>query len=213
MKFCIIGLGRFGYQVATGLAENGMEVLAIDSSETIIASIRDLVTHAICMRVIDETSLTNIGVQEMDTVVVATGEDFAQTILITALLKKRLHIKHVIARAINDIHREILYLTGADEVVLPEREIGIRLAGTLSHPFTELLQLNNRFSISQIKAPDAFVGKTIQKLALYKTYQVHCIAVKLAEEIVSVSPEYQVQKDDILLLSGNNKDLEKMARL
>src|SRR5258706_11709393 len=104
MKFCVIGLGRFGYQVATVLAENGMEVIAVDSNESIVASIRDLVTQAVCMRVTDEASLRSIGAEEMDTVIVATGENFAQSILITALLKKRLNVPHVIARAINDIH-------------------------------------------------------------------------------------------------------------
>src|SRR5256885_2026701 len=103
MKFCVIGLGRFGYQVATGLAEHGMEVMAVDSNEAIVASIRDQVTHAVCMLVVDEVSLRSIGIDEMDTVIVATGENFAQAILITALLKKRLHVPHVIARAINEI--------------------------------------------------------------------------------------------------------------
>jgi len=137
MKFCVIGLGRFGYQVATGLAEHGMEVLAVDSHEAIVASIRDYVTHAVCMRVTDEASLRSIGVDEMDTVIVATGENFAQSVLITALLKKRLNTQRVIARAINDIHQEILSLLGADEMILPEKEIGIRLADRLSSPFTD----------------------------------------------------------------------------
>ena len=110
MKFCVIGLGRLGYQLATGLAENGMEVMAVDSNESIIASIRDKVTQAICLRVTDEESLRNIGVEEMDTVIVATGENFAQSILITALLKKRLNMPKVITRAIDDLHKDILKL-------------------------------------------------------------------------------------------------------
>lgn len=87
MKFCVIGLGRFGYQLAKSLAEQGAEVLAIDSSESIVEAIRDRVTQAICTRIVDEDSLLEIGVGEMDTVIVATGEDFAQSVLITALLK------------------------------------------------------------------------------------------------------------------------------
>ena len=90
MKFCVIGLGRLGYQVAVTLAENGMEVMAVDSNEGIVASIRDKVTQAICMRVTDEASMRSIGVDEMDTVIVAMGENFAQSILITALIKKKL---------------------------------------------------------------------------------------------------------------------------
>ena len=87
MKFCVIGLGRFGYQVATVLSENGMEVLAIDSDESIVASIRDFVAHAIVMDVTDETSLRSVGVDEIDTVIVAMGENSTQSILITAYSK------------------------------------------------------------------------------------------------------------------------------
>ena len=81
MRFCVIGLGRFGYQVATVLGENGMEVMAIDSDESIVASIKDKVTQAICIRIKDESSLRSIGVEEMDTVIVAMGENFDQSVL------------------------------------------------------------------------------------------------------------------------------------
>lgn len=213
MKFCIIGLGRFGYHVATGLAENGMEVLAIDSNESIIAAIRDHVTQAICMRVTDEASLRSVDVDQMDTVIVAMGENFAQSILVTALLKKRLGIKRVIARAINDIHKEILHLTGADQVILPEREIGIRLADNLSTPFTELFRMSKDFSISLIKAPAPFIDKTIKQLNIYKTYHVYCIGVKKGDEITAMDPNYTIHADDKLIFSGANKDLEKLAKL
>ena len=172
MKFCVIGLGRFGQQVAKVLAENGMEVMAVDSNESIVASIRDNVTQAICMRVTDEASLRSIGIDEIDTVIVAMGENFAQSILITALLKKRLHIPHVIARAINEIHKEILTIVGADRVILPEQEIGIRLADNLSSPFTDLIRLTKDFSISQIIAPQSFVGKKVSDLDLYTKFYV-----------------------------------------
>jgi trk system potassium uptake protein TrkA len=134
MKFCVIGVGRFGYHVAVTLAENGMEVLAIDANETIIASIKDKVTQAICLRITDEESLRSVGVEDMDTVIVAMGENFAQSILVTALLKRRLHIKTIITRSISDIHRDILLLIGADQVVLPEREEGRRVADILPDP-------------------------------------------------------------------------------
>jgi trk system potassium uptake protein len=88
MKFCVIGVGRFGYHVATTLADNGMEVLAVDSNETVIASIRDKVTQAVCMRVTDEEALRSIGVDEMDTVIVAMGENFAQSIFSNSSFKE-----------------------------------------------------------------------------------------------------------------------------
>jgi len=213
MKFCVIGLGRFGQQVATVLAENGMEVMAVDSNESIVASIRDNVTQAICMRVTDENSLRSIGVDEMDTVIVAMGENFAQSILITALLKKRLHIPKVIARAINEIHKEILTIVGADRVILPEQEIGIRLADQLSSPFIDLMRLTKDFSISQIVAPESFVGKKVSELDLYNKYDTYCIGKKDGEKITSVNPDYVVQEHDKLIFSGANNKLEEITKL
>jgi K+ transport systems, NAD-binding component len=213
MKFCIIGLGRFGYQVAIVLAENGMEVLAIDYNDTIVASIRDKVTQAICMKVTDEESLRSIGVDEMDTVIVAMGENFAESILLTAILKK-LGTKKIIARAANEIHKDILNLVGADRVVLPEKEIGIRLADNLSSPFTDLTRLTKSFSISLISAPNRFIGKKLHDLDLFNHYRVHCIGIKIGDDTINpAEPSYIITAKDRLVFAGETDDLEKVAAL
>ncbi len=213
MKFCVIGLGRFGYQVATVLGEHGMEVIAIDSDPSIVASIRDKVTQAICMRVKDESSLKSIGIEEMDTVIVATGEDFAESILITVLLKKRLNMPRVIARAINNIHKEILLLVGADKTILPEQEIGIKLADNLSSPFTDIFRLTQDFSVSQIIAPQRYVGKSIEDVRFYDNYQVICLGIKKDEEIIPEGPEYVIQAKDRLIVAGNIENLRRLTKL
>ena len=150
MKFCVIGLGRFGEQLATSLFSYGMEVMAIDQNEEIVDTIKDKVTQAVCMRIANEEDLRSIGIEEMDTVIVAMGEDFEQSILITALLKKRLHMSQVIARSTNTIHDEILKLVGADSVVLPEKYVGKRLASNLTMPFVELIYITDNFTIYSI---------------------------------------------------------------
>lgn len=213
MKFCVIGLGRFGYQLATVLADNGMEVMAVDNNESIIASIRDKVTQAICMRVTDESSLRSIGVDEMDTVVVAMGENFAQSILITALLKKRLNISHVIARAVSDIHKDILKLIGADRVILPEKEIGTKLADSLSSPFLEITHLSKKVSVSQITAPESFIGKKISDLKLFENYQVHFIGIKEGDLITPLDQDHIVRENELLILAGNKENLERIYKL
>ncbi len=212
MKFCVIGLGRLGFQVAVGLAENGMEVMAIDSDETIIAAIRDHVTQAVCMRVTDEESLSSIGIEEVQTAIVATGENFAQSVLITALLKK-VGVSRIIARAINSIHKDILKLIGADRVILPEQEVGIRLADTLSLPFTDLVRLAQNFSISQMITPKKFVGKTPQELDLFAKYKVNFIGVKESDTKITRNLDSTIQENDKLIFSGENKFLEKLAKL
>ncbi len=213
MKFCVIGLGRFGYQVAITLAENGMEVLGVDDDESIIASIRDLITHAVSLEITDEASLRSIGVDEMDTVIVAMGENFAQSVLITALLKKRLNIPLVISRAGNDIHKEILLLIGADQVVLPEQEIGVKLAANLSLPFSVLSRVTKNYSISQITAPADFIGKKLDQLNLYNKYHVTCLGLKRDDQIAPSDTKYVIEEDDNLIFAGDNRDLEELAQL
>jgi len=213
MKFCVIGLGRFGYQVATVLSENGMEVLAIDSDESIVASIRDLVAHAIVIDVTDEASLRSVGVDEFDTVIVAMGEDTSQSILITALLKKHLKTPYVITRATNDLNKEILSLVGADRVILPEKEIGVRLADNLSSPFIDVTRLAKNFSVSNIIAPQQFIGKSIGDLNFFEEYSVHCIGKKEEEKIITIGPDYIIKELDKLLFAGQNKNLEQLTKL
>lgn len=213
MKFCVIGVGRFGYKVATTLADNGMEVLAVDSNESIIASIRDKVTQAICMRVNDEESLRSIGVEEMDTVIVAMGENFAQSILVTALLKHRLKTANVITRSISHIHKEILELIGADQVILPEQEVGQQLADKLSLPFKVIVRLTPSFCISEFKVPENFVGQTIKDLDLQENYHVKVIAHRMEDEIIFVNEDYVVSPKDILVIAGHNRDIAKFSRL
>ena len=213
MKFCVIGVGRFGYHVATTLADNGMEVLAVDSNESIVASIRDKVSQAVCMRVTDEESLRSIGVEEMGTVIVAMGENFAQSILVTALLKHRLNIPKVITRSISEIHREILQLIGADEVILPEREVGKKLADKLSLPFNALVRLSPHFCVSQMEAPDRFINKSLKQLGLPANYGVSCIGLKVDDQIEPIEEDYLIKKDDQIILSGTIKDMTKVAKL
>lgn len=213
MKFGIIGLGRFGYEVAITLAENGMEVLAVDSLESPVMSIKDKVTHAIVLKVNDEETLRNIGIQEMDAVIVAMGENFAQSILITAILKHRLKMARVITRSISQIHKDILELIGADQVILPEQEVGKRLADTLSLPFSGLIRISSNFSISQLQAPESFIGNIITDLDLFSIYNVRCIGRKVEDEIIPISDDYVIQDGDLLIIAGNNESLFNIARL
>jgi len=213
MKFGVIGLGRFGHDVATLLAENGMEVLAVDDNESVICSIQDHVTQAVCIRITDEASLRSIGMEDLDTVIVAMGENIAQSILITALLKKRLQVKRVITRAVSEIHKEILTLVGADQVILPEKEVGIHLADRLSSPFIDLVRLTRDFSVSQLAAPKKFVGKKVSELDLFGTYNLYCIGLKKGEDIISIDPDYAITSTDKLVFSGSKENLEKIAKL
>ncbi|MBD3231495.1 TrkA family potassium uptake protein [Candidatus Dependentiae bacterium] len=211
MKFCVIGLGRFGYQLAISLAEKDEEVLAVDRNEQIIAKIRDKVTQAVCINVVDDDSLRAIGIEDMDTVIVAMGEEFSQSILITALLKKHFQIKKIIARAVSRIHESILKLVGADEIVFPEKDLGIRLANNLSLSMLEFVQFSDKFAITEINVPKNFVGKTISELQLKKSRNIACIAIRKNDEIQLISPDYVLLEGDRLILAGEQVNLADFA--
>lgn len=132
MNFCIIGLGSLGQNLAKTLSQNGMEVMVVDKNAQLIDAIRDDVTHAICTYITDADSLRAIGVDGMDTVIVALGKNLAESVFITTILKKELNIPKIFTYAINDTHKKSLELVGADHVIMPEKEVGIRLGNKLS---------------------------------------------------------------------------------
>ena len=208
MKFCIIGLGRFGKQLARSLMNYGGEVLAIDSNEHEIAAIQNEVTQAMCTEIVDTFSLESIGIESIDIAIVAIGEDIAQSILIAALIKKNYpHIK-VITRAMTQTQKDILELLRVDEIVLPEEKTAIELADKLSFPFVNLARLSESYSISLFQVPSSFVGKTITELQFYDEYKVHCIAVKRNMEFLSIDQDYELLEYDEIVLAGKNEALE-----
>ncbi len=212
MKFCIIGLGRIGKQLAKSLSEHNAEVLAIDSDEHEIAGVQNYVTQAICTEIIDSASLEAIGIEEIDVAIIGIGENIAQSILIAAIIKKRFkHIK-VVARATSQTQKEILDLLKVDLVVRPEEEAAIALADTLSSPFTNLARLSRTFSIGLISISSDFIGKKIKDLDLYNKYKVHAIGVKRDKDFIAINENYTILDYDELVVSGKNDDIEQFDK-
>jgi len=210
MKFCIIGIGRFGLQLAKSLTENGMDVLAIDKDEERVELVKDKATQAIKMDMIDEESLRAVGIEEMDTVIIAIGRNFAHSVLLTRILKRNIETDRVIVRSIGDIQRDVLELVGADQVILPELEAAISLADNLSSSFMDITHISPTFSIIAILAPDDIIDKSINELAFHDTYNVNCIAIKRNEETIIPKPKTIIQEHDILYFAGNNENVEKL---
>ncbi|MFC1854388.1 potassium channel family protein [Candidatus Dependentiae bacterium] len=213
MKLCVIGLGRFGYELAKSLADQGNEVIAIDKNEELVEDIKDDVTQAICSEIDDEDSLHAVGIEEVDTVIVAVGDDFAQSVLITAILKKSFNIPHIIARATNRIHENILKIVGASRVLVLEREMAEKLAHKLSMPLGDLVHITKDFATTQIKAPKQFVGKSVKEISSETTKRVSCVAVKKGDEIVLVGPDYIILENDVLLFAGSRKALATLMHM
>jgi trk system potassium uptake protein len=213
-QFVVIGLGRFGSSVAKTLYTYGNDILAIDSNEAAIQEISDDVTKAIQMDATDENSLKSVGISNFDVAVIAIGSDIQSSIIIT-LLVKELGVNYIIAKAHNDMHAKILYKIGADRVVLPEKDMGSRVAHNLiSSSILDYIELSPDYSIAEIVSPQEWSGKTLLELNLRANYGVNIMAIKRGT-IVNISPSAnaQVQSGDILVAIVGINELSKLETL
>ena len=218
--FAVIGLGRFGSAVAETLASAGSEVLAIDSDEAKVKSLSDVVTIAVQCEATDEKALREAGVQNVDVAVVSIGENIEASILVVMILKE-LGVKQIIAKAVNELHGKILKHIGVTRVVYPERDMAQRVAQSLIRPaFLEQIELSPEYSIVEMSAPSFLWDKTIRESNLRAEYGVSIIAIKrqyFVEGIkkeswnINPSPDDVIKKEDVLVVLGANKDIEKIS--
>ena len=225
-QFAVIGLGRFGSSVARTLVERGYEVLAIDSEEEKVAEIADQVTHAVQLDASDEKALRSVGVADMDVAVVSVG-DISASILITLLLKE-LGVGLVASKALDKLHAKVLRRVGADRIIFPERDMGVRVADSLSTPgIFDYIEVSPTHSIVELVAPGSFQSKTMRELDLRAKYGVNVIGIKrkkpkiskegaseIEEEfILGPTADEQIVHGDLLVLLGKDEDIEKLKRL
>lgn len=210
-QYAVIGLGRFGTSVATTLHNNGYEVLAIDNNNDRVQEVMDEVTHVVQADAIDEETLKSLGIRNFDVVIVAIGHDIQSSILVTVILKE-LGVKFVVAKAQTELHGKVLSRVGADKVVYPERDMGIRVANNLvSSKLLDHIEISPEYSILEIMAPDRFVGQTLRQSALRAKFGVNVIAIKRRKDmIVTPKADELIESSDILLAIGK---VEKIRNL
>ena len=213
-SFAVIGIGRFGTSVALTLSLMGHEVLAVDTSAAAIDSIADRVTHAIVADATDERVLRRIGRAEFDAVVISVAADIRASIL-TAMLSKELGAKRVVAKAADDLHAKLLIKAGADQVVQPERDSGVRLARSIAvDSVLDYFALTDDVSINELRLPYSWAGKSLVQLGIRTRYGVSVIAIKRGEKmIVAIDPNSALEQGDVLVLLGSNHELEKLASI
>ena len=213
-SFAVIGIGRFGTSVALTLSLMGHEVLAVDTSAAAIDSIADRVTHAIVADATDERVLRRIGIAEFDAVVISVAADIRASIL-TAMLSKELGAKRVVAKAADDLHAKLLIKAGADQVVQPERDSGVRLARSIAvDSVLDYFALTDDVSINELRLPYSWAGKSLVQLGIRTRYGVSVIAIKRGEKlIVAIDPNSALEQGDVLVLLGSNHELEKLASI
>lgn len=210
-QYAVIGLGRFGSSVAKTLYETGNDVLAIDKDPEVVQEISDYVTHSVVMDATDETALANLGIRNFDVAVVAIGGNIQSSILATLLIKEA-GINYIVAKGNNELHAKVLYRTGADKVILPEKDMGIRVAHNIvSSNILDYIELTSDYSIMEIEALEKWVGKTLRELDVRRKYGINIIGIKANEKInVSPSPDSKIAENDILIAIGEDKNLEKL---
>ena len=210
-QFVIIGCGRFGTSVAKKLNELGCEVMAVDSSEEIVQSLADHVTHAVQADATDENALKAMGIRNFDVAVITIGANIQASIMVT-LMVKELGVKHIVAKAQNEMHAKVLYKIGADRVVFPEREMGVRVAKNLvSNKILDYIELSQDYTIVEVKPLKAWIGKSLIEINLRAHFGINVIAIKNNDGInINVGPEERIGEHDVLVVIGHNDDIRKV---
>jgi len=218
-RFAVIGLGRFGSQLARALTKAGVEVIAIDKDRKIIEQISDEVTMAVRLDSTDEDALRAQCVDKVDVAIIGIGKDFEANILTTVMLKS-MGVRHICARAERKMHGQILLRIGADEIIFPEDESALRWSFKLTAPqISEKLEFSPGFSLAQYISPGSFDNKTLLELQLRSKYQVNLIGLRRAaageqkanQQIINVPlPDTVIHKGDMLWVVGSDENLAKL---
>ena len=219
-QFGVIGLGRFGSAMAMTLMELGHDVIGVDGDETRVQQLADVVTHALQIDATDEKALRAAGIQDVDVAVVSIGENIESSLLVVMQLRE-LGIGTIVAKAVTPLHGRILEKLGVSRVIFPEREMAIRIAHSLVMPnVIDYIELSRDFSIVEVPAPDAFVGRTLKQLELRPRLGLTLIAIKRQTTdpgtvVTNIAPaaDETIRKADILALLGSNERLNQLDQL
>ena len=213
-SYIVIGLGRFGTEVAIRLCQLGCEVLAVDSRSEPVQQISDDVTHAVVADARDKEVLKALGAKDFDCAVISIGGDLANSVLATMNVKE-LGVPKVVCKAHDDTHRQVLLKLGADQVVIPEQENAGRLARSLSsHNVLDYIELSEDYGIIEVPAPKSWHGKSLKELNVRAKLGVNIIAIKSLGDInVSPSADYAIQSEDVMVVLGDSIALKEVQKL
>ena len=210
-SYAVFGLGRYGLAVAKELVDNGAEVLAVDADESIVNSAIADIPFCKCADVTDLESIKQLGIANIDVVIIAMANNLEASVM-AVMLCKQVGVKTVIAKCANEMHREILSKVGADKVVFPENESGVRLAKNLvSSGFVDVIELSNDISLIELDVKNEWVGKTLIELNLRKKYALNVIAIRQGDGLeINIDPSTTLQKDMQLVVIINTSKLNKL---
>ena len=209
--YAVFGLGRYGFSVAKELVNSGAEVIAIDNDETRVNLAASELSFCKCADTTDIEVLKRLGISNVDTVIIAIGENIESSVM-SVMLCKELGVKNVIAKISNEMHSKILIKVGADKVVFPEKDSGIRLAKNLiSSGFVDAIELTDNIAMIELNVKNEWVGKTLLELNLRKKYSLNVIAIKEGKNInIEIDPNLPLCSNMKLIVIGNTSKISKL---
>jgi trk system potassium uptake protein TrkA len=209
--YAIFGLGRYGRAVAKELVDNGMEVIAIDEDQDLVNEAAAYLPICKCADVTEPDVIERLGIAEIDTVIICMAGNLEASVMALTLCKEA-GVKRVIAKCANEMHQKILLRVGADQVVFPENESGIRLAKNLmSSGFIDMISLSEDVSMVEIDVKDEWVGKNLIELNLRQKYGFNIVAIKQGDAVsVNVNPQQPLDADTTLIVIANTAKLRKL---
>ncbi len=210
-SFAVFGLGRYGMAVAKELIDNGMEVIAVDESIEAVNEAAAFIPICKCADITDAEVIERLGIAEVDTVIICMAGQLEASVMAITLCKE-VGVKTVIAKCANEMHQKILLRVGADQVVFPENESGVRLAKNLvSSGFIDMISLSKDVSMVEIDVREEWVGKNLIELNLRKKYGFNIVAVKKGEDVnVNINPEKPLEAGSMLIVIANTSQLQKL---
>ena len=213
-SYIVIGLGRFGTEVARQLFKHGCEVLDIYRNPYLVNQVSNDVTHAVVGDARDKGVLRALGAAEFECAIVAIGGNLGDSVLATMNLKE-LGVPLIVGKAHDETHRQVLLKLGADRVVIPEKENAARLARSLASPnVLEYIELSDEYGIIEVPAPKRWQSKTLKELNVRAKLGVNIIAVKRDNQInVSPAADYMIMEGDIMVVLGDTDALKTVQKL
>ncbi|MBP5288758.1 MAG: TrkA family potassium uptake protein [Clostridia bacterium] len=210
-SYAVFGLGRYGMAVAEGLVRAGADVLAVDREEATVNAAAQTLPVCKCADATDREVMQQLGVKDVDVAIVAMAGELEGSILVTMLCKDA-GIPLVIAKCANDLHGEILARVGADKVVYPERDSGVRLAkNLLSAGFVDMIELSDKAAVVEIAPPADWVGKTLKELELRRYHGINVVAVRREKSVdVRVDPDEPLRDTERLVVIASPEALKKL---
>ncbi len=211
-SFLIIGLGRFGQSTARMLTTLGHEVVAVDKRADRVSLVKDNVMRAIQADTTDERAVAQLGTRNFDAIVICIGDDIRASVLTTVLCRE-MGARKIVAKAQDDLHQKLLIKTGADRVVQPEHDGGIRLARSLvAENVLDSLDLSDEYSINEVEIPKEWIGRSLAQIDVRNRYGVSIIAVRRDGHVsVNIDPSEPFHKEDSIYLLGDDKSLERIC--